>query len=123
MKGGHPMTEEELKLILAQNLIDYLDEQRKTTADLARTLNLPYSTVADWTHGKKFPRASYLCAIADALNITVAELVSTEDERPVPEELIGPYIKREDFIRVIEKLSPGSRAVAEALAEELLRRQ
>lgn len=62
------------KVLFAQALIKLMDSRKMTVADLSRALDLPYTTVTDWTHGVGMPRddkldlvANYFSVDADAL--------------------------------------------------------
>lgn len=49
------------------------------TADLAAALSVPFSTVADWVHGRKYPRMDKVQAIADYFGILKSDLTEDRD--------------------------------------------
>jgi len=63
-----------LKAVFSGNLKRYMDHQRMNTADLAAALSLPFSTVSDWVHGRKYPRMDKVQAIADLFGIMKSDL-------------------------------------------------
>lgn len=57
-----------------------------TQKALAERLNISDRAVSRWERGLGFPDISLIEAVADALNLTVLELLHGEEEPPTPEE-------------------------------------
>lgn len=71
-----------LKSVFSKNLNYYMSKKGLTTADLANSLSLPFSTVADWVHGRKYPRMDKVQLIADFFGVLKSAL--TEDHLSLP---------------------------------------
>lgn len=63
-----------LKTVFSGNLKRYMEQERMNTADLAAALSLPFSTVSDWVHGRKYPRMDKVQALADLFGIMKSDL-------------------------------------------------
>lgn len=61
-------------------------ELRLTQKALAEQLNISDRTVSKWERGLGFPDISLIESLADALGLTVLELLHGEEEPPTPEE-------------------------------------
>lgn len=70
-----------LKAVFSSNLRRYMERDHRTIARLAEDLGLPFSTVSDWVHGKKYPRMDKVQALADYFNILKSNLT---EEMNVP---------------------------------------
>ena len=76
------------KEILAANLQRLLDAHGVSRQDLCAAIEVGYSTLADWLHARTYPRIDKLEAMANHLNVTVADLVEAPDgAHPAPDEL------------------------------------
>lgn len=71
-----------LKSVFSKNLNYYMEQRKLTIADLANALSLPFSTVADWVHGRKYPRMDKVQLIADYFGVLKSAL--TEDHSSLP---------------------------------------
>lgn len=71
-----------LKSIFSKNLNYYMRQKNLSTADLANSLSLPFSTVSDWVHGRKYPRMDKVQLIADFFGVLKSAL--TEDHLSLP---------------------------------------
>ncbi|WP_215113401.1 XRE family transcriptional regulator [Exiguobacterium sp. s63] len=60
---------ENLKAIFADNLKFYLSKKRLRTSDLAKELNIPYMTIANWVNAKTYPRPDKIQLMADFFGI------------------------------------------------------
>jgi transcriptional regulator with XRE-family HTH domain len=64
------------------NLKRLKQEKRVNSATIARALNVSHSTVSDWEHGKKIPRAGHIQKLADFFGVSKSEiLVSYEEQK------------------------------------------
>lgn len=74
-------TDEEQRKILSYNLKYYMERRGMTQADLAQRLNIGQSTVAEWYHGRKYPRPGNLQQIADILGVYLSDLREPMNEK------------------------------------------
>lgn len=81
------------------------------TADLAAALSIPFSTVADWVHGRKYPRMDKVQAIADYFGILKSDL--TEDENPLPSNAVPIDLSSYHRIPILGRISAGLPLYAE----------
>ena len=73
-KDGN-MTEHSPRDRFRHNLNRIMTEQRVTQASLARTMNVSRVAVHAWIWGACFPETSRLIKLAEALNVTVGDLL------------------------------------------------
>lgn len=85
------------KKTMAKNINRYLYEKDMTAADLARALNLSYTTVREWAAGRSYPRIDKIEMMANFFGISKSDLV----EQPKQETDIDRYIKDENIQRLI----------------------
>lgn len=71
---------EKLKQIMAKNLKKQLDRNGKTQTDLAKDLNIPETTVSNWTKGKTYPRIDKVQLMADYFKVTRSDLTEEKSE-------------------------------------------
>jgi len=93
-----------LKIIFSNNLKRYMDFKGLNTTDISNALDIPFSTVSDWVHGKKYPRMDKVQALADYLGVMKSDL--TEEK---PEEILytKQLTERENFLlENFNKLTP-----------------
>lgn len=81
------------------------------TADLAAALSVPFSTVADWVHGRKYPRMDKVQAIADYFGILKSDL--TEDGNPLPTNAFSIDLSSCHRIPILGRISAGLPLYAE----------
>ena len=65
------------KEIFAKNLQYYMEINNKDRNDLARDLNLPYTTITSWCKGEFYPRIDKIQLLANYFNIQKADLVES----------------------------------------------
>lgn len=98
------------KKTMAKNINRYLYEKDMTAADLARALDLSYTTVREWAAGRSYPRIDKIEMMANFFGISKSDLV----EQPKQETDIDRYIKDENLQRLIlyagRNIPEGSRA-------------
>lgn len=100
-----------LKATFSANLNHYLKNANMNTADLAAALSIPFSTVADWVHGRKYPRMDKVQAIADYFGILKSDL--TEDENPLPSNAVPIDLSSYHRIPILGRISAGLPLYAE----------
>lgn len=79
---------EELKKIIAQNIIELRRANNMTQLELAERLNYTDKAVSKWERGESLPDISVLKAIADMFGVKIDYLVTTEHIEPVAEVLM-----------------------------------
>lgn len=94
-----------LKATFSKNLNQYLQSAKMNTADLASALSLPFSTVSDWVHGRKYPRMDKVQAIADYFGIMKSDL--TEEQRTLPPDAIPIDFSKYHRIPILGRISAG----------------
>ena len=67
------------KEIFAKNLQYYMEINNKDRNDLARDLNLPYTTITSWCKGEFYPRIDKIQLLANYFNIQKADLVENRN--------------------------------------------
>lgn len=67
------------KEIFSKNLQYYMNINNKDRNEVARDLNIPYSTLADWYNGNKYPRIDKIQLLADYFNIKKSDLVESRN--------------------------------------------
>lgn len=68
------------KEIFAKNLQYYMSINKKDRNDLARDLNLPYTTITSWCKGDFYPRIDKIQLLANYFNIQKADLVENKEK-------------------------------------------
>lgn len=106
-----PKDAEMLKRTFSKNLNKYLKSAKMNTADLASALSVPFSTVADWVHGRKYPRMDKVQAIADYFGIMKSDL--TEECPQLPSGAIPIDFTKYHRIPVLGHISAGLPLYAE----------
>lgn len=67
-----------LREIFAANLQALMEQRGLRIADLAAALGLSYTTVADWVHGRKYPRMDKVQALADYFGVLKSDLTEVK---------------------------------------------
>lgn len=68
------------KKIFSQNLNKYMRIHNKTRRQIAKELNISYSTFSDWVSGKKYPRIDKIELLSDYFGITKSKLIEEENK-------------------------------------------
>lgn len=69
------MNEDKSKKIFADNLNRIMAEHEKTPANLVADLDIPYSTLSNWTTGLKMPRMGNIEKLARYFNCEKSDLL------------------------------------------------
>ena len=73
------------KDVFIHNLNTIMKDRKVSRKELAKGLNVPYTTLTDWCTGRIFPRVEKINMIADYFGIKksdlLEEMIETEDER------------------------------------------
>jgi transcriptional regulator with XRE-family HTH domain len=80
---------DELKLVVASNLIKLRQQAGMTQAELGEKLNYSDKTVSKWERGESIPDAYVLTQLANLYGLTVDALLHTDDGWHAPED--GPH--------------------------------
>lgn len=80
------LSAEELRMLFSSNLNKLMSVNDKKTADVARDLKVPYTTVAGWVHGERMPRMDKIEALARYFGVSRADLI--EEHVPQPDGLL-----------------------------------
>ncbi len=68
------------KEIFAKNLNFYMTINKKDRNDIARDLNLPYTTVTSWCKGEFYPRIDKIQLLANYFDIQKSDLVENKEK-------------------------------------------
>lgn len=68
-----------INITFSRKLLYWLEQRRKTQADLAKRLNVSTAVVSDWCNEKKIPRADKIVDIAGWLLIEVSDLLEEKE--------------------------------------------
>lgn len=66
--------------IFAKNLNNLMKKHGENLSELSDRINVAYSTVSDWQHGRKMPRSGSLQKLADHYKVNISYLTSVHDE-------------------------------------------
>ncbi len=72
---------QELAKIFSSNVNYYIRRKNINRADVARDLEVPYTTFVDWTKGIKFPRMDKMEKLADYFGVTIDDLLTPKDSK------------------------------------------
>lgn len=75
---------EYLKKIFAKNFNNYLYKYGKSKADISNDLQINYSTIHDWSTGKKYPRVDKIQLLADYFNTLASNLTDVPVNNRIP---------------------------------------
>lgn len=66
--------------IFSDNLKYYLDINNETMKSISNKLEIGYSTINDWCHGRAYPSSQKIKLLADYFDITISDLIEEEHE-------------------------------------------
>ncbi|MCC4331506.1 helix-turn-helix domain-containing protein [Limosilactobacillus reuteri] len=66
--------------IFAKNLNDLMKRNGENLSELSDRIDVAYSTVSDWQHGKKMPRSGSLQKLADHYKVNISYLTSEHND-------------------------------------------
>ena len=85
----------DIKSIIAQNIIELRKAHKMTQAELAEKLSYSDKAVSKWERGESIPDISVLKGIADLFSVTVDYLITEDhDIVPAPRRSITPVVRR-----------------------------
>lgn len=68
-----------------ENLTRIREERGLTQKELGRLIGVAEATISNYENGKREPKLDKLVALADALNVSIDELVRGKEKEPRPE--------------------------------------
>jgi repressor LexA len=96
------------KNILAKNLKQYITMSGKDRKDVARALNVPYSTLTDWINGNKYPRIDNVEKIADYFGVSKSDLIEDFEQKKKDNDALADVIVKirmnKDLMEVVNKV-------------------
>lgn len=99
-----------------QNLLYYMELRGKKSIDLARGLGVSTSTVSDWTHGVKTPRADRAAAIAAFLGCGINDLLLAPGSSDIDSAI---WSRHADTFRAFARLPEKDRVMIEEQIKRL----
>lgn len=75
---------EDLVEIFSKNLNTLMDKRGENLTQLSDRINVAYSTVSDWQHGRKMPRAGSLQKLANHFGVNITYLTTDHTDEPTP---------------------------------------
>ena len=109
-----------LRQVFSQNLNRYMENRGETISDISSALSIPFSTVSDWVHGRKYPRMDKVQMLADYFVVQKSDLTE-EKSTPVSEDGLGE--KTKEVLDMLSKLTPQNREIALAQLDVLIKHQ
>lgn len=94
------MADEEIRLIFARNLNNFLSLNGYKQADLARHMKVSTATTAKWCNGQIIPRIDKIQSICNWLGIRKEDLL---EDRPAPSEQYYIYKDASDLAEFLHK--------------------
>lgn len=80
------------KEILAQNLEYYMNINHKDRNDIARDLDIPYTTVTSWLKAEFYPRIDKIQLLANYFGIQKSDLVEKRNDKDMQQEEPNKYV-------------------------------
>lgn len=97
---------------VAERVAAALRQSGLTKAELARRVEKPWRLVHAWVTGEKTPNSDSLRSLAEALDVTVDELLGIADGQDPPFEAWEAFLRTPDG----ESMTPGERRALQSIA-------
>ena len=98
----------ENKEILATNLRKYITMSGKDRKEIARALNVPYSTLTDWINGNKYPRINNVEKMAEYFGVSKSDLIEDFKQKQKDNDVMADIIVKirmnKDLMEVVNKV-------------------
>lgn len=111
------------KDILSKNLKKYIARSGKDRSEIAKELNLSYSTLTDWVNGKKYPRINNIEKLAEYFKVSKSDLIEDFEEIKKDNDRLTTIIVKlrmnKELLNVVEKLLSLDKAKLESLSRLL----
>jgi transcriptional regulator with XRE-family HTH domain len=95
---------EDLKPIIAKNIMNLRQNAKLTQSDLAQQLNYSDKAISKWERAESMPDITVLKAVADLFGVPLDYLVREDHDQPVPQKQEVPVPKKRNHM-VITMLS------------------
>lgn len=96
------------KEIFAKNLRKYITISGKDRKDIARALNIPYSTLTDWMNANKYPRINNIEKMADYFGVSKSDLIEDFEKQKKDNDALADIIVKirmnKDLLEVVDKV-------------------
>ena len=77
--------------IFTKNLNIYIERSGKNKKIISEEMGIPYTTLVEWTNGKKFPRADGIERLANYFRILKSELLEEHDKKDFSPNITEDY--------------------------------
>ena len=98
----------ENKEILATNLRKYITMSGKDRKEIARALNVPYSTLTDWMNANKYPRIDNIEKMSAYFGVSKSDLIEdfekTKKDNDALADIIVKIRMNKDLMEVANKI-------------------
>lgn len=106
-----------LRKIFSQNLKLYMQKNEETISDISARLSVPFSTVSDWVHGRKYPRMDKVQLLADHFGVLKSDLT---EEKPNTVSSDGLDAAKLDFIEKLKTMDSDTVEALNKLADSII---
>lgn len=89
---------EEIKNVIARNLVAYRKLAGLTQSELAEKLNYTDKSISKWERGESLPDIIVFKQIADIYGVTLDTLLSENEKKAAPEKNYAPFLKQKHFL-------------------------
>lgn len=96
------------KDVLAKNLRKYISMSGKDRKEIARALNIPYSTLTDWVNANKYPRIDNIEKMAVYFGVSKSDLIEDFEKKKKDNDVLADIIVKmrmnKDLMEVVDKV-------------------
>lgn len=96
------------KEIFAKNLQKYITRSGKDRKDIAKELDIPYSTLTEWMNGRKYPRINNIEKVAAYFKVSKSDLIENFEVIRKDNDIIAKIVVKlrtnKELLEVVEKL-------------------
>ena len=109
--------------VLSKNLKKYISKSGKSRIQMAKELELSYSTITDWVNGNKYPRIDNIEKLADYFKVSKSELIEDFEDIKKDNDVLSTIIVKlrmnKELLNVVEKLISLDKTKLESLSRLL----
>ena len=109
--------------MFSNNLKKYIAKSGKDRNEIARELEVSYSTLTDWVNGNKYPRINNIERIATYFKVSISDLVEDFEDIKKDNDAITTIIVKlrtnKELLDVVEKLLSLDKTKLESLSRLL----
>lgn len=103
------MANDEQKEIMARNLNYFLKKNRMTNAQLGKKLNIPESTINNWTSAQNYPRIDKIQQLADFFGVRKSDLQDSYTGLESPSKAVADSVHLLDnVVPIVGKVAAGT---------------